>query len=206
MARKTEHQAPKGTNSTSWPADTVSRRPVSELTPYARNARKHSPEQVAQLAASIDRFGFTIPILIDEDGTIIAGHGRVLAAQAIGLLEVPVMVARGWSEETRRAYTLADNRLAENAEWDDEILREEISWLMDATAIEDVELLGFTTHEIDAVLNGWAADPSKTNVDAHLAEMTSTIKVRCLTANEDEVRAAIKAALAPLGLEGVELG
>ena len=103
---------------TRWPADAVERRPVAALVPYARNARTHSDEQVAQIAASIREWGWTFPLLIDETGMIIAGHGRVLAAQKLGIAEVPVMVAAGWSEAQKRAYVIADNKLALNAGWD----------------------------------------------------------------------------------------
>jgi len=98
-----------------WPADHVERRPVASLIPYARNARTHSDAQVAQLAGSIREWGWTTPVLIDEASGIIAGHGRVLAAHLLGLAEVPVIVARGWSEAQKRAYVLADNKLAETA-------------------------------------------------------------------------------------------
>ena len=87
-----------------WPADKVERRPIDALIPYARNARTHSEEQVAQIAASIREWGWTVPVLVDETGGIIAGHGRVLAARKLGLAEVPVMVAAGWSEAQKRAY------------------------------------------------------------------------------------------------------
>jgi DNA modification methylase len=109
-----------------WPADAVERRPVAALLPYIRNARTHSDEQVAQIAASIREFGWTFPVLVDEAGTIIAGHGRVLAAQRLGLTEIPVMVAAGWSEAKRRLYVIADNKLALNAGWDEELLSLEI--------------------------------------------------------------------------------
>src|SRR5437763_2619944 len=98
-----------------WPADEVQRWPVERLVPYARNARTHSDAQVAQIAASIREWGWTMPVLADEAGGVIAGHGRILAAQRLGLAEVPVMVARGWSEAQKRAYVLADNKLALNA-------------------------------------------------------------------------------------------
>src|ERR1700688_900057 len=81
-----------------WPADHGERRSVSSLVPYVRNARTHSDSQVAQLAASITEWGWTIPILIDEEGRLLAGHGRVLAARMLGIEKVPVMIARGWSE------------------------------------------------------------------------------------------------------------
>src|SRR3978361_2382549 len=96
--------------------------PIASLVPYARNARTHSDAQVAQIAASIREWGWTMPVLVDEVGGIIAGHGRVLAAPLLGLAEVPVMVARGWSEAQRKAYVLADNKLGLNAGWGDALL------------------------------------------------------------------------------------
>ena len=101
-----------------WPADRVERWPLDKLVPYARNARTHSEEQVAQIAASMREWGWTNPVLVDEAGMIIAGHGRVLAARKLGIGEVPVMIARGWTEAQKRAYVLADNQLALNAAWD----------------------------------------------------------------------------------------
>src|SRR5262249_5257353 len=98
-----------------WPADRVERRKVGELIPYARNARTDSDEQVSQIAASIREWGWTVPVLIDPEGGLIAGHGRVLAAKKLRLDEVPVMVAEGWSEAQKRAYVLADNKLTLNA-------------------------------------------------------------------------------------------
>src|SRR5258708_5919331 len=92
-----------------WPADAIERRPLADLVPYARNARTHSDEQIAQLAASITEWGWTMPVLVDEGGMIIAGHGRVLAAARLGIGEVPVMVARDWSDVQKQAYVLADN-------------------------------------------------------------------------------------------------
>ena len=109
-----------------WPADAVERRAVATLVPSARNARTHSDQQVAQSAASIREFGWTFPVLVDEQGTIVAGHGRVLAAQKLGIAEIPVMVAAGWSEAKRRLYVIADNKLALNAGWDEELLSLEI--------------------------------------------------------------------------------
>jgi DNA modification methylase len=124
-----------------WPAFAVERRAVAALVPYARNARTHSPEQVAAIAASIREWGFTAPVLIDEAGGIIAGHARVLAARSLGARDVPVVVARGWSEAQKRAYVLADNQLALNAGWDEELLRIEIGGLGEDGF--DLGLLGF---------------------------------------------------------------
>jgi ParB-like chromosome segregation protein Spo0J len=92
-----------------WPAEKIEMRQLDKLIPYARNSRTHSDTQVAQIAASIKEWGWTTPILVDEEGTIIAGHGRTLAARKLGLAEVPVMVARGWSEARKKAYVIADN-------------------------------------------------------------------------------------------------
>src|SRR6187401_1390804 len=101
-----------------WPADTVERWPIDQLVPNARNARTHSEDQVDQIAASIKEWGWTTPVLASDDRVIIAGHGRVRAAKKLGLSEVPVMVARGWTKAQIQAYALADNKLALNAGWD----------------------------------------------------------------------------------------
>src|ERR1700758_220894 len=110
-----------------WPADAVERRAIDMLVPYARNARKHSDAQIAEIAGSIREWGWTIPILIDEAERIIAGHGRVLAAHKLGIADVPVMVARGWTEAQKQAYTLADNQIALHGTWDLELLRVELA-------------------------------------------------------------------------------
>jgi DNA modification methylase len=142
-----------------WPADRLERRAVAALVPYARNARTHSPAQVAQLAASIREWGWTMPVLIDEADGIIAGHGRVLAARQLGLAEVPVMVAAGWSEAQRRAYVLADNRLALDAGWDMELLKVELGDLLGDGF--DLGLAGFGVEE----LAGLFADTSDSSAD-----------------------------------------
>lgn len=120
--------------------------PLDRLVPYARNARTHSDEQVAQIAASIAEFGFNNPVLVDTNAGIIAGHGRVLAARKLGIDQVPVVVLDHLSETQKRAYILADNRIGENAGWDDEILRTELTDLKDADL--DLALLGFDEDEL----------------------------------------------------------
>lgn len=136
-------------NDPQWPADHVERRPVETLIPYARNARTHSDAQVAQIAASMQEWGWTQPVLIDEQGGIIAGHGRVLAARKLGIVEIPVMVARNWTDAQKRAYILADNKLALNAGWDEELLKVELGELKDMAG-----LIGFSQEELNAVLKG----------------------------------------------------
>jgi ParB-like chromosome segregation protein Spo0J len=123
---------------TDWPADKVERKPVSGLVPFVRNSRTHSDEQIEQVARSIAEWGWTNPVLIAEDGTIIAGHARVLAARKLELQEVPVMVARGWSEAQIRAYVIADNRLAENAGWDRKLLALELQELAGGRALASI--------------------------------------------------------------------
>jgi ParB-like chromosome segregation protein Spo0J len=114
---------------------------VDALIPYARNARTHSDEQVAQIAASIKEWGWTTPVLIDEDGGIIAGHGRVMAARKLGIEEVPTMTATGWTKAQKQAYVLADNQLPQNAGWDMDLLSVEMKDL--DTEGFDLSLIGF---------------------------------------------------------------
>jgi hypothetical protein len=132
------------------PSD-LTQRPIADLVPYARNSRTHSEAQVAQIAASITEFGFTSPVLVDAEGGIIAGHGRVLAAQSLGLETVPVLVLDHLSEAQRRAYVIADNKLAENAGWDDDALRAEIEEL--ARGGYGLDVIGFDADELEALLN-----------------------------------------------------
>ena len=124
--------------------------PVERLVPYAKNARTHSAEQVAQIAASIVEFGFNNPILVDSNAGIIAGHGRLLAARKLGLTEVPVVVLDHLTETQRRAYILTDNRLALNAGWDDTVLAEELRDIQ-ADGL-DLALVGFSDDELDSLL------------------------------------------------------
>ena len=124
--------------------------PLDRLVPYERNARTHSPEQVAQIAASIQEFGFTNPLLVDGADGILAGHGRLAAAKDMGLAEVPVIVLNHLSAEQRRAYILADNKLALNAGWDEELLRLELGDLQ--LAEFDLSLIGFSDEELADLL------------------------------------------------------
>lgn len=129
-----------------WPAAETAMRAIETLIPYVRNARTHSEAQIEQIARSIASFGFTNPILVDENSNIIAGHGRVLAAKKLGYPEVPVVVARGWTEAQRRAYVLADNQLALNAGWDPALLALELKDLQGFGF--DISLIGFSDAEI----------------------------------------------------------
>jgi hypothetical protein len=137
---------------------------VDKLIPYARNPRTHSDAQIAQIAASIVEFGFLNPILVDTKAGIIAGHGRLLAARKLGLTEVPVIVLDHLTEAQKRAYVIADNKLAENAGWDDEMLRIEIEALQDEDF--DVSLLGFEDVELARLLAAQDAVEGLTDEDA----------------------------------------
>ena len=147
---------------------------VDRLIPYARNSRTHSDAQVAQIAASIKEFGFTNPVLIDADGGIIAGHGRVMGARLLGLADVPCIRLGHLTEAQRRAYVIADNRLALNAGWDDAMLALEMRDLMDEGY--DVGLTGFDMKEIDELLAGLDATPQgHTDPDAAPAVQAEAI-------------------------------
>ena len=137
---------------------------VASLIPYARNARTHSDEQVAQIAASIAEFGFTNPILTDGERGVIAGHGRLAAARKLELTEVPVIELTHLSAIQKKAYILADNRIAANAGWDDELLGVELTELKDAGF--DLELTGFTEDEWDALIAGDEGTEGLTDEDA----------------------------------------
>ncbi len=129
----------------------VEKRSVDALIPYAKNSRTHSESQVAQIAASIKEWGWTTPLLVDESGGIIAGHGRLLAAQKLGMKEVPVIVADGWTDHQKRAYIIADNKLALNAGWDEELLAIELADLRDAGF--DLDLIGFDGEELSVIFD-----------------------------------------------------
>ena len=133
---------------------TLSPCPWSRADPYARNARTHSEAQVALIAGSIREFGFTNPVLVDGENGIIAGHGRLLAARKLGLDQVPVIELAHLSAAQKRAYVLADNKLAERAGWDEELLALEVGELAELGV--DLSSLGFEAGEIDALLHGGA--------------------------------------------------
>lgn len=129
---------------------------IDALTPWARNARTHSPKQIRQLAGSIKTFGFTNPVLVDERGTILAGHGRVEAARSLGITEVPCRRLDHMTEDQKRAYVLADNKLAENAGWDNELLAAELGVLLSADLDFDLGVIGFDPGDIDVIIEGEA--------------------------------------------------
>ena len=151
------------TESAAWPGGTEMVAIVA-LQPHARNARTHSRRQIKKIAASIERFGFVNPVLIDENNLIIAGHGRVAAARQLGWTEVPTLRIEHLNETEKRAYVLADNRLAEEAGWDQEMLAIELQGLIELDF--SIELAGFDTAEADFILDAHAeANAPDRNID-----------------------------------------
>src|SRR5467141_773934 len=135
-----------------WPADRLERWPIERLIPYANNARLHSEADLDKLAAAIRKWGWTTPVLVDEEGNLLAGHGRVAAAPRAGVTSIPVIVARGWSEEEKRAYRLADNQLAARASWDPDLLGHELQEL--GFGGFDLGLIGFEPDQLETILAG----------------------------------------------------
>jgi DNA modification methylase len=135
-------------------SEVIEQIPPDRLRPSPRNARTHSKKQLRQIAESIREFGFTNPVLIDEDGTILAGHGRVEAAKTLGLETVPCRRIGTMTADQKRAYVIADNKLGLNAGWDEEILAIELQGLLEAEVDFDIELTGFSIPEIDSLIEG----------------------------------------------------
>jgi ParB-like chromosome segregation protein Spo0J len=201
----TKKVKPAGPVEQHWPADKVERRPIESLIPYARNARTHTAEQVGQIAAAMREWGWTNPVLVDEGGRIIAGHGRVLAARKLGFTEIPVMVATGWTEEQKRAYVIADNKLALNAEWDTDLLAGEIRELSEAGF--SLGLTGFDLAELGSLLSedtdtGIVRQPVETGD----VQDTFWISVRGPLEQQAQALQRLRALMADLPGVDVELG
>jgi DNA modification methylase len=148
--KKKARTEPKSNIDPTWPASEIVQRAVADLIPYANNSRTHDAKQIKQLVASIKEWGWTNPVLIDEEGGIIAGHGRVMAAENLGAEVVPCVVAKGWSEAQKKAYVLADNQLALNAGWDRDLLKIEVGGLAEMDF--DLDLIGFSGLEMTGLL------------------------------------------------------
>ena len=153
----------------SWLADRIEHWPIDKLLPYVRNARQHSDEQIAQIAASIAEFGFVNPCLVGADGVLVAGHGRLAAARKLGLPTVPVVVLDHLTPTQRRALVLADNRLAELSTWDDALLRIELEALQDDGF--DLDLTGFDADALAELLAGEEPEHEGQTADDAVPEM-----------------------------------
>ena len=156
----------------------ISYRRLDTLKAYARNARTHSRKQIKQIAASINEFGFTNPVLIDEAGTILAGHGRVEAARGLGWTDVPCVRFDHMTPAQKRAYVLADNKLALNAGWDEDLLADELSELLAEDVGFDISLTGFSIAEVDGLIDGKTPDHGSDPADDRLPD-PKDIRQRC---------------------------
>ena len=179
--------------------------PIEKLVPYSKNARKHDEAQVTQIAASIIEFGFVNPILVDSTDGIIAGHGRLLAAKDLALKEVPVVVLDHLTEAQKKAYIIADNKIALNSAWDVELLNAEIGSLKDIGF--DYSLLGFSEAEIDGLLEEpWDSDiDAMDNIEAKDSAAKGQIKISCNEWDKEQIREAITNTIDGLGLEDVDV-
>jgi len=172
--------------------------PLDRLVPYARNARTHSPAQIAKIAKSIHEFGFTNPILVDGDSGIIAGHARLAAARQLGLAQVPVIELTHLSEDQKRAYILADNRLALEAGWDAEILAGELGELK---AVDfDINLTGFDEKELVMFLSRTAGSDSPEQ-----SKDRATVRIRCRSADAEAIATYLKTSLRKRGFRRFEV-
>lgn len=167
--------------------------PIEQLVPYTRNARTHSPDQLAQIVASIEEFGFTNPILIDGSSQeVIAGHGRLEAAKILNLVKVPVIKLDHLTDEQRRAYVIADNKIALNAGWDLDVLNFELGALRDLEF--DIGVIGFSDEELSALAEGgWDTDiegveQHEENLDGIMGKIT----IRLDGTYVDEVKEAVR--------------
>ena len=174
---------------------------TTDLVPYENNSRTHSQQQVDQIKRSITEFGFTNPILIDEHNGIIAGHGRLQAAQELDMKLVPTIQLEGLTEVQRKAYVIADNKLALNADWDLDELADQLKTLQNDDY--DLSLTGFQLDELDDILNGWSTDmvlPEPKEEDENF-----TIKVTGPKIEKNDIELMIQRAINESGIEGVKI-
>jgi len=177
-------------------------KPIDDLIPYVNNSRTHSEQQIIQIASSIKEFGFTNPVLTDGENGIIAGHGRVLAARKLDLKEIPTIDLKHLNETQRKAYIIADNKLALNAGWDEEILKIELESL---PAFE-TELTGFSAEEINLLFNGWDSDIERmSDIDAQDSLSKERIVIKCDPDEKEFLWEKITNLVDSLGLDNVEV-
>tara|TARA_R110000822_G_scaffold80460_2_gene191765 strand:- start:1902 stop:2504 length:603 start_codon:yes stop_codon:yes gene_type:complete len=153
---------------------TIQYKKIDELIPYARNSRTHSDAQVAQIAGSIKEFGWRVPVLIDGENGIIAGHGRVLAAYKLGITDIPTIDGSDMTEIQKRLYVIADNKIALNAGWDEEILMMEVKDLQDLGA--DIELLAFDPSELSINTIDYSILDDKDDLNSQIEDMANGVR------------------------------
>lgn len=167
---------------------TIHDRQLNDLIPYANNPKIHPPEQIDQIANSINEWGFTIPLLIDGQNNVLAGHGRLLAAKSIGMDKVPCIIAEGWSEDQKKAYIIADNKLAENSEWDNSTLYQELKKISESNF--DLSLMDmakeFENMEFSPTLEPFTISKEITNADIETAQKNIEKQIEGATGQKDE--------------------
>ncbi len=156
----------------------IKRIAITQLRPWARKARTHSGKQLRQIADSVERFGFTNPVLIDGENRILAGHGRVEAAKLIGMMEVPCLRFDHMSASKKRAYVLADNKLALNAGWDEELLDLEFKELSEVDLDFSLDITGFSIAALDALIEGLSPEEAGDPAEDALPDPATTLR-RC---------------------------
>ena len=174
---------------------------TDNLIPYINNSRTHSEAQIHQITASIVEFGFTNPVLIDEKAMIIAGHGRIEAAKILGIDEVPTITLKGLTEAQRKAYVIADNKLALNAGWDFDAIRVELELLQELDF--NIDLLGFEEVELDEILNGWSTDIELPDNKEESGLFKITVSGNEL--DKDDLLSVIEMAIKDSGIEGAKV-
>jgi len=177
-------------------------KPIELLIPYARNSRTHSDSQIAQIASSIKEFGWTNPILLDGDNGIIAGHGRVMAGRLLGETQVPTIELGHLTEAQKRVYVIADNKIAMNADWDEELLKIELQ------SLDDIQktTTAFSADELNLLFNGWESDINRMD-DIEPKDTTAKQKIIivCEDSEEQMLREKISNLIDSLGLHNVEI-
>lgn len=174
---------------------------ITDLQEYENNSRTHTDNQVEQIIKSIKEFGFTNPILIDENNFIIAGHGRLMASAKMKLEQVPTILLSNLTDAQKKAYVIADNKLALNAGWDEETLKLELGSLDDDLA----NLTGFSPDEIDLLMNGWETDLEHVeNLEAKDSVDKKKITIKCEPHDYDEVWEKVTNTLDSLGIDSIE--
>jgi len=185
-------------------ADQVEVWPIGRLHAYERNARQHTDAQIAQIAAAINEWGFTTPVLVDEMGTILAGHGRVAAARHLGLTEVPVVIARDWTEAQKRGYLIADNQITTNSQWDEALLAAEVDNLRSDGF--DLTLLGLSSDDLKKLSGQDDDEITVQEVDTSPVADEFWIAVRGPLAQQADALQKLQAVMKDLDSVSVELG
>lgn len=177
-------------------------KPIDELIPYINNSRTHSDSQVAQIASSIKEFGWTNPILLDGKNGIIAGHGRLMAGRLLGETQVPTIELGHLTESQKKAYVIADNKIAINANWDDELLKIELESLSET----EKTMTAFSPEELNFIFNGWQSDIEAINeIEPTDESAKEKILILCDPDDEKRLRDEIKSLVEALGLVNAEI-